>query len=263
MEVKLITCTPEAKRLLCFSKETRHLKGQEAWGEFQKVPEAELDQSLHYVFATIGSSWEFVDYVFLITGVTRAFTHQLVRHRVGTSFAQQAQRVVNMEDFAYLSSGDCAEGTELHPYYAKVMDGIQIGYKDLMDRGVRAQDARGVLPTNIHTNILFKVNLRALAGIMDVRQCVRAQGEFQGVAQGMAQAVLAQHPWVSELFGPFCLKWGVCMWAHYQECPIKIKFPFLNNKFTENHVLKDEVVKYWKEHVGYDPQPSAHDWRDK
>ena len=92
MDVILVNRTENAKRMLVLTKRTRHLVGESAYQEVMEMDDEQLDKELEYVFNTISSSWEFVDYIFLITGVTRAFTHQLVRHRVGVAYAQQARR---------------------------------------------------------------------------------------------------------------------------------------------------------------------------
>jgi thymidylate synthase ThyX len=78
--------------------------------------EEEKQKELKYVFGTIGSSWEFVDYIFLITGVSRAFTHELVRTRQA-SYAQQSMRAVNMEDFSFIATGKCQDDKGIADLY--------------------------------------------------------------------------------------------------------------------------------------------------
>ncbi len=255
MQVNLIQYTRDAKDVLIFSKRTRHMTDVSAYDDVKKMSEEQKNKELDYVFNTIGSSWEFIDYIFLITEVTRAFTHQLVRHRVGTSFAQQAQRVANMENFDYLRTGSCDKMPHMK-IYNMCMEEIASNYKKLMDMGARAQDARGVLPTNILTNIMFKANLRTLSGIADVRLCIRAQGEFQKVCKAMVTKVLAIHPWTKPVLAPHCIRTGFCMWPRYQECPLKEKYNLDKREDSE------ELIKDWEKLVGYDPQPSAHSWEE-
>jgi len=183
MKVELINFTDQAKELLVLGKRTRHMKDSAAWAEVLGMAEESLDEELGYVFSTISGPLEFVNYTFLITGVTRAFTHQLVRHRVGVSFAQQSQRFAEQEGFNYLTTGSINRDDRLGEIYDNTMDGIQSGYSELLAEGANQQDARGVLPTNILTNILMKMNLRSLSSLMEVRLCVRSQGEFQDVSR--------------------------------------------------------------------------------
>lgn len=260
MEVKLMKYTQNAKRLLVFSKRTRHMVNAEAWDVVEAMSEEQINGELDYVFNTISSSWEFVDYTFLITGVTRAFTHQLVRHRVGVAFAQQAQRVARMENFKYLTTGSCNK-EPLKGWYDIIMGQIQDGYEDLLRNGARPQDARGVLPTNILTNILFKVNLRALSDMFLIRLCIRAQGEFQLVAREMQRKVLGVHPWAQPILLPNCLRYGVCKFPRFQDCPIKNKFPDVLGGLDD--MTRQGIREEWEKVAGYDPQPTIHSWEGK
>ena len=257
MRTHLLHVTPQAKQMLVFSKRTRHMTDVSAYEEVLRMPEDELDGNIQYVFNTIGSSWEFIHYTFLIEGVTRAFTHQLVRHRVGTAFAQQAQRVANMGDFKYLTTGSIIGDEEKERVYDMTMQHIQTGYMTMIDMGANVQDARGVLPTNILTNILFKVNLRAISDMMHVRLCIRAQGEFQNVARSMRDEICREHPWVSPLFGPKCIIMGRCAFPAYESCPISQRFPSL--RALPEQMIKD--MRQLHEGIsGFDPQPGIHDW---
>jgi len=239
MKISLMEYTNNAKELLIFSKKTRIRMSPRSWADVLAMPDEEKDKELKYVFGTIGSSWEFVSYVFLIQGVTRAFTHQLVRHRVGISFAQQAQRVVDMTDFEYLATGDC-EGNEV---YSGIMAHISEGYHILIEDGVKPQDARGVLPTNVLTNILMKVNLRTLSGLLNIRLCVKAQGEFQGVARRLREEVLMVHPWADQVLQVHCVQYGSCIFPSFGACPIKQKglLPKVDTKAIYDVWLNDRL----------------------
>jgi thymidylate synthase (FAD) len=221
MNVELINVTPNARELLIFSKKTRITMSGRAFQDIMDMPEEEKDKELKYVFGTIGSSWEFVDYTFMITGVTRAFTHQLVRHRVGVSFAQQAQRVVDMSEFECLETGMCVGNAT----YEEAVNNIQKAYSELIKQGVNPQDARGILPTNVLTNILMKVNLRSLSGLLNVRLCFKAQGEFQKVARKMRDVVLEVHPWASTVLQAHCVQHGNCLFPNFKECPVRKALP--------------------------------------
>lgn len=248
MKVTLIDYTRDAKDILIFTKMTRRMSSHKAFEEIKGMTEEEKDQELDYVFKTISSPWEFVGYTFFIEGVTRAFTHQLVRHRVGTAFAQQAQRIAKMEDFEYLATGD----TENSHDYHMTMTKIQEGYSKMLSSGVATQDARGVLPTNILTTICFGVNLRALNGIMNVRMCLRAQGEFQQVALKMREEVIKVHPWAEKVLLPFCLEWGSCKFPNFKDCPIQNDNPWL----VPDREGISKAKKSWSDNIGItDIQP--------
>lgn len=223
MKVTLINYTPDALESLIFTKSTRLRMTGRGLDEIKAWPLEKKMAEWEYMQNTIKSSWEFCDYMFTIEGVTRAFTHQLVRHRVGTSFAQQAQRVVNMTDFEYLMPPNFGNsGHEMYDVYEGAMKDINDAYQHLVNvAGANAQDARGVLPTNILTNICFKANLRTLNGMCAERLCVKAQGEFQDVMRAIREAVIAVHPWADKALRVHCAQHGTCAFPSYSGCPIK------------------------------------------
>lgn len=232
MNVSLLTYTPEARELLLFSKQTRLSMDSGLMQEIRDWPEDRKQKELDYMLNTIESSWEFVDYTFSICDVSRAFTHQLVRTR-DASYAQQSQRTVGMEDFMYVlpeafldpaSSDNPADEQEINPLqteYAKIMGAINHGYQRLRELGAAPQDARGVLPTNVATNIMIKANLATLSRMAEKRLCSRTQGEYQNIFRQMRLAIIAVHPWAAPFLRVACAKRGVCQFPNYKECPIK------------------------------------------
>lgn len=236
MKVTLINHTPDALETLIFTKSTRLKMAATGLAEIKAWPEERKLAELAYMLGTIQSSWEFIDYIFLIEGVTRAFTHQLVRHRAGTSFAQQAQRAVDMSDFEYITTGpmnlrDDPPPTEYEwdaaGVYCMAMEGIRQAYNKLSEMGVPAQDARGILPTNISTNICFKANLRTIHDMGLKRLCVKAQGEFQNVFRALKAEVVRVHPWAEQMIKVQCAWDGTCLFPTFPvaDCPVK-KFVF-------------------------------------
>ncbi|MCK4830231.1 FAD-dependent thymidylate synthase [bacterium] len=143
---------------------------------------------------------EMIHMLWLFQDVTRAFTHQLVRYRVGTSFVQESMRFFGMRKvFKVLLTGDAALGdsreeelSNLQTYTYGIVESIG-SYVDLLDKGVPDQDARGVLPTNILTNIYFDCSLRTLQNIIPQRLCCQAQpGEWQFILQEMRKQIKEQ-----------------------------------------------------------------------
>lgn len=231
MNVTLINYTPDALETLIFTKNTRLRMSATGLDEIRAWPEEKKAAELKYMKNTIQSSWEFVDYVFLISDVTRAFTHQLVRHRVGTGFAQQAQRAVDMSGFTYETGDSIADHFDRKLEYDDIMSMINFGYQKLLGLGAKAQDARGVLPTNIDTNIVFKANLRTLHDMALKRLCVKAQGEFQDVFYEIVERVSEVHPWARDFLRVECAWSGTCLFPSLpmEECHVK---PRVYNQFT-------------------------------
>lgn len=211
MEVRLIDHTgfghPDplfAARKLAYVKNTRLEQGVEGFQKFLDMDTVELDAELTYIAETIRSSWEFVHFTFQVTGVTRAYTHQQVRTRVGIAFAQQAQRVVDMGRFEALKPQTVArvdlDGSDSP--WDDLMAKIQEVYQHYSMAGVPNQDCRGVLPTNVLTNICIDANLRTVADLLAKRRNLRAQGEYADVVMGMEAEVLRVMPWAADFLDP-------------------------------------------------------------
>ena len=200
MKVKLVNYTQDAKDLLLFTKNTRLLNVEDAYKEIKDWSEEKKQEELDYMLKTIKSSWEFVDYTFEIRDVTRAFTHQFVRNRLG-SYAQQSQRTVDMEGFGYYTPPAILDEPRAKELYDDAMKEINQAYQNLREY-VPAEDARGVLPTNIHTNIVAKFDLRNLHETAKSRLSPRAQGEHQEVFRMMIDEVIKVHPWAEPFLTP-------------------------------------------------------------
>ena len=197
MKVTLISTTPEAKELLIFTKSTRLTMSPGLMDEIRAWPEEKKLAELEYMANTIPSSWEFVDYVFMIEGVSRAFTHQFVRSRQG-SYAQQTMRVLNMGEYDYVYTDRVMNDVQALGIVDIVNENIRLGYNKLIELGLPAEDARGILPTNIATNIVAKFNLRAFVDLAKSRTGGRTQGEYQKVMNAMVDEVLKVHPWAEK-----------------------------------------------------------------
>ncbi len=223
-EVELINFTPEAVALLVYTKSSR-LKAGATLDDVKAMTDAERGEHLSYMFDTIQTSFEMVDYVFVIKNVSRAFTHQVVRTRTA-SFQQQTMRAVDVRDHTYLQPTDSV-------YYTMACDDSLEKYSRMIDAGVSIQDARGVLPTAIHTEIIMKANLRTLSQMASTRLCKRTQGEYQDVFKLLVKAVLAIHPWAEPLLRAHCCKTGFCQFPRYKKCPVQ--------KFTAN---KDDYLTW-------------------
>lgn len=248
MKVTLKNYTPDALNLLLSTKNTRlkFSKPVDEWTDQEKK------DHLGYMLQTIKSSWEFVDYVFLIEDVTRAFTHQLVRTRTA-SYAQQAQRAVNVSDQPVLKPS--FKNPESEDIWDRSVASLMDGYNCLINECHEAtQDARGLLPTNITTSIMMKVNLRTLHETGKLRLCTRAQGEYQQVFREMRQRVIEVHPWTEDFINVHCVAEGTCAFPRYgkEECPIY-------DKSLDQSDVKIKMKEKWNDMEFYESSPEAKD----
>lgn len=215
MKVTLVSYTSDALNLLLVTKGTRLKHGEDPalWSDDKK------QDHLNYMRDTIKSSWEFVDYVFKIEGVSRAFTHQLVRTRTG-SYAQEAMRVVDARDALVLTPAFAHEASL--DVWARGVEQAMGAYAELVDAGEAPQDARGILPTNITTSIMAKFNLRTMSDMAKLRLCTRTQGEYQDTFRLMRAAVIEVHPWAEDFIDVYCAAHATCAFPAYgkKECPL-------------------------------------------
>jgi len=200
MNVTLISYTPEAATLLLFTKNTRLTMSPGLMDEIRAWPTEKKLAELDYMANTIPSSWEFVDYVFMIEGVSRAFTHQFVRSR-NASYAQQTMRVLHMGEYDYVKTDRLAADETASKIVDSVNETIRNAYNELTgELGLPAEDARGILPTNISTNDVAKFNLRSFVDLAKSRTGGRTQSEYQKAVNAMVDEVLKVHPWAEKFF---------------------------------------------------------------
>lgn len=183
-----------AAELMIFTKSTRLTMSPRLLSDISEMNDLEINNELEYMSNTIPSSWEFCNYTFMIENCTRAFTHQLVRNRQG-SYAQQTMRVLNVSGFSYEAGPSIKNDPICKSVYKQVMDHLNLEYKYLIKSGAAVEDARGILPTNIHTNIVAAYNLRTVSELVSKRSSPRTQGEYREFIEAMRAAVLEVHPW--------------------------------------------------------------------
>ena len=217
MKVSLMSFTPDALTLLLATKGTRlaHDENPADWSDEKRA------EHLAYMRDTIRSSWEFVNYVFKIEGVTRAFTHQLVRTRSG-SYAQESQRTVDVRDHDVIKPQGVEGDAHLDFLWDRAADEAMDSYAKMIEAGAEVQDARGILPTAVSTSIIAQFNLRSLSDMAKTRLCTRTQGEYQHVFKAMRAAVCEVHPWAKQFIDVHCAAHGTCAFPRYGKtsCPL-------------------------------------------
>lgn len=151
------------------------------------------------------SPLEQVWFEFGISGVSRAFSHQFVRHRVGISFEQQSQRYVTYKggEFPY-TVPETVNKAGLADEMARLFEQVGELYERMVEAGVPAEDARFLLPNATNTNFKVTVNLQSLLHICDLRLCTRAQWEFRKVAALMRSEVMKVEPMLGRMLQPKC-----------------------------------------------------------
>ena len=152
-----------------------------------------------------------VSFTFAVEGISRACSHQLVRHRVA-SYSQQSQRFVEVKalDKHVVVPSTISNSEKAYATFWRLLDETQKAYKDLVDFNVPIEDARFVLPNSTETNLLVTMDGQELLHFFGLRCCNRAQWEIQLLADGMLREVLQVAPELFRKAGPYCYQRGRC-----------------------------------------------------
>ncbi len=171
---------------------------------------------LHHILEVgHGSVLEHAVFNFIITGVSRSFTHELIRHRAGFGYSQLSQRYVDESTADYVEPDCIAEDPELHGIwleavqhcqeaYARLVEGLVGRFAGVEDKTLRRkmarQAARSVLPNATETKIFVTANARALRHFIELRCNEHAEVEIRAVAAMMLRILQAEAP---NLFGDY------------------------------------------------------------
>lgn len=146
-------------------------------------------------------------YTFSVSGVSRALSHQLVRHRIA-SFSQQSQRYVSMTDAEYVIPSTIKGNPRALKTYKDTMDRIWDAYADI-SLIAPEEDARYILSNACTTNITITMNARTLLHFFSLRCCNRAQWEIRELAEEMLRLCKEVSPIIFKKAGAPCIN-GVC-----------------------------------------------------
>lgn len=148
------------------------------------------------------SPFEHINFTFAVEGVSRALTHQLVRHRIA-SYSQKSQRYVYEDYFDFIIPPSIAKNEEALEIFEKNMNYIREAYDQLSDL-VPREDARYVLPNACESKIVCTFNARSLFNFFRLRCCSRAQWEIRELARCMLNEVKNVAPVIFKKAGPPC-----------------------------------------------------------
>jgi len=162
-----------------------------------------------------GSVLEHTVWNFILTGVSRSFTHELVRHRAGFGYSQLSQRYVDESVADFVEPACIAGDPELHEIwraaveqsqeaYVKLIEGLQARFESVEDKTLRRkmarQAARSVLPNSTETKRFVTANARALRHFIELRCNEHAEPEIRQVAARMAEILRHEAP---NIFGDY------------------------------------------------------------
>lgn len=208
MRVQLLTHTPDPEQVvaaaarLCYSASSI----DQLLAKSRNDREVLLRKILELGHLSV---FEHATFSFGVEGISRACSHQLVRHRIA-SYSQQSQRyVAHQERFEAVTPETITARPELAERYHRLLDEIHTVYTELLAADIPAEDARFVLPNAAATKIVISMNGRELLHFFSLRCCRRAQWEIRALAIEMLRAVRPVAPLLFGQAGPGCLR-GAC-----------------------------------------------------
>ena len=156
------------------------------------------------------STIEHIQISFAISNISRACSHQLVRHR-HMSFSQKSQRYVKEKSqFEYLIPESIEKNSELKQKFENCMKQISDLYIEFTEAGINAEDARAVLPNAATTSMVASLNLRELIHLANLRLCTRAQKEIRLLINKMCEELVKEESWLEDYLIPKCERYGFC-----------------------------------------------------
>ena len=220
LRVNLLSHTPDPMPLIYAAFRQCYLPGcvADIWprllgGEVSSQEQAEFVSRILQSGHT--SPIEHVSFTFAVDGVSRALTHQLVRHRMA-SYSQQSQRHVDGSHFSYILPPSVAANPAARESFERFMDEIGGMYRDIRahleaggQTGAR-EDARFVLPQAAASALVISMNCRGLLNFFEQRCCARAQWEIRGLALAMLALCREKLPVVFSGAGAACERLGYC-----------------------------------------------------
>jgi len=209
MKVTLLSFTPQPE--LVIATAARLSTSKVSAKELGERLSSEQVNSLLEQLLSAGhlSPFEHASFTFAIDGISRACSHQLVRHRLA-SYTQQSQRYVSLRDLNYVTPNTIASKPEIKAKFQEMVQAAHELYSQMLEAGIPAEDARYVLPQAIETKLVMTMNARELMHACSLRLCQRAQWEIRELFGQIKREVEKVAPYLGSKLRPKCYNLGYC-----------------------------------------------------
>jgi len=188
------------------------IAGRTCYMSFGKGRKSNREYLENILSSKHGSVLEHAVWCLLITGVSRALTHELVRHRAGFGYSQLSQRYVDESDARYVVPPLYQENEELRRKWQQTIEGLRAAYLELAEatsqyvqqkhpdmpprdrRKWARQAARSILPNATETKIFVTGNSRAWRHFLEQRGSAHADTEIRLLAIEVFHALKKDSP---------------------------------------------------------------------
>ena len=193
MKVELISITRDAEKII-------ELAARTCYDSRHRLYDQVTEKFLHNLMrAGHLSVFEHAWATFDISGISRACSHQLVRHRLAT-YSQRSQRYVREEGFDYITPPTIAENEEAVRIYHMTIGALQQAYGSLLKLNIPKEDARFLLPNACATNLVMTANFREWMHIFKLRLTSHAQWEIRELAASILKILQREAPIIFGIF---------------------------------------------------------------
>lgn len=207
--VQLLAYTPEPERVVTMAARRSYSRrpAKELWDELSDQEVLQLvDRVIRQRHLSV---LEHVNFTFAIEGISRALSHQLVRHRIA-SYSQQSQQRASEQHFEFVVPPEIEDDPVLVQEFEETMNNLGRVYQRMLDRGVRKGLARYVLPNACTTKLIMTMNARSLFNLISQRTCGVEEWEFRTVATKIREVLMTIAPNIFKHAGPPCVTDLVC-----------------------------------------------------
>lgn len=188
------------------------IAGRTCYMSFGKGRKSNQEYLENILSSKHGSVLEHAVWNLLITGVSRALTHELVRHRAGFGYSQLSQRYVDESEARYVVPPLYQENEALRAQWQQTIESIRKAYVELADataeyvqqkhpemeprdrRKWARQAARSILPNACETKIFVTANSRALRHFLELRGSPHADSEIRLLAVEVCRVLKQESP---------------------------------------------------------------------
>jgi len=207
--VELLTYTPEPEKLIAVAARRSYDKrpAKQIWEEMNDVEVSRLlDRVIGHRHLSV---LEHANFTFAIEGISRAVSHQLVRHRIA-SYTQQSQQRASEGDFDYIIPPAIQSDAALCQEFQEKMSDMVDFYRKALKKDIQRGQARYSLPNACMTRVIMTMNARSWFNLISQRACGVEEWEFRALAIKMHMVLLTIAPNIFKYAGPKCITDLVC-----------------------------------------------------
>ncbi|OYT30807.1 MAG: thymidylate synthase (FAD) [Thermofilum sp. ex4484_79] len=229
MEVYILNYIPEAEKitasiawssisLFCAPEYESMLKEKDIEKMFKLARKMKLSSVLDFPY-----------YIISFKDVSRSFTHQWVRYRIAAHVQQSLRfteidtKLKNEKPWFVIPPMILQNSVDVIVKYIKSQINAGRAYRELIKKGIPAEDARFTLPIGVKTHISSAMDAEELLHVIDQRTCFDAQWEIRSATYALLSGLYAVSPRIFKNAGPYCVSERVCRGRQNGRCYYEAK----------------------------------------